>query len=183
MTMYEPRPIGGQVNPDPPLMSYAAGSPARTFPTQGNAQESQVRNRAFGERCSTPFAIYDRDTCWWRTSQLSLFEDLTPSSLILPASGSMRNGQLYERPTSARPKTVNGSTCWPTPRAAIGSHGVCWGRAENNNHRSQLEDFLGWMHVKEGGQRLVGYNVNPVWLDWLMGFPIGWTDLQPSETP
>jgi len=23
---------------------------------------------------------------------------------------------------------------------------------------------------------------NPVWVEWLMGFPANWTDLEPSET-
>lgn len=25
--------------------------------------------------------------------------------------------------------------------------------------------------------------LNPTWVEWLMGFPPGWTDLEPSETP
>ncbi len=25
--------------------------------------------------------------------------------------------------------------------------------------------------------------LNPPWIEWLMGFPIGWTDCEPSETP
>jgi len=25
--------------------------------------------------------------------------------------------------------------------------------------------------------------LNPTWVEWLMGFPIGWTDLEDSETP
>lgn len=25
--------------------------------------------------------------------------------------------------------------------------------------------------------------LNPEWVEWLMGFPMGWTDLKPSETP
>ena len=38
----------------------------------------------------------------------------------------------------------------------------------------------------EGGQSLdvsVGGRLNPTWVEWLMGFPIGWTDLKASETP
>jgi hypothetical protein len=30
---------------------------------------------------------------------------------------------------------------------------------------------------------LVGGSLNPAWVEWLMGFPIGWTDCEPSETP
>lgn len=29
----------------------------------------------------------------------------------------------------------------------------------------------------------VGGSLNPTWVEWLMGFPIGWTDLPPSGTP
>ena len=36
----------------------------------------------------------------------------------------------------------------------------------------------------ETGLRLqVGGQLNPTWVEWLMGFPIGWTDCEPSETP
>lgn len=30
---------------------------------------------------------------------------------------------------------------------------------------------------------VVGGQLNPSWVEWLMGFPIGWTDLNASETP
>ena len=50
-----------------------------------------------------------------------------------------------------------------TPRAADaqGSHG-------GNNHRSLRTDVAG--------------QLNPTWVEWLMGFPPGWTDLNASET-
>jgi hypothetical protein len=28
-----------------------------------------------------------------------------------------------------------------------------------------------------------GGRLNPMWVEWLMGFPIGWTVLEDSETP
>lgn len=28
-----------------------------------------------------------------------------------------------------------------------------------------------------------GGQLNPMWVEWLMGFPLGWTDLNASETP
>lgn len=30
---------------------------------------------------------------------------------------------------------------------------------------------------------VVGGLLNPMWVEWLMGFPLGWTDLNASETP
>lgn len=52
---------------------------------------------------------------------------------------------------------------WTTPCAADaqGSHG-------GNNHRSLRTDVAG--------------QLNPMWVEWLMGFPQEWTDLNVSET-
>ena len=38
------------------------------------------------------------------------------------------------------------------------------------------DEYLG-MTAGNGGR------LNPTWVEWLMGFPIGWTDLEASETP
>lgn len=37
----------------------------------------------------------------------------------------------------------------------------------------------------EGGpdlQTVIGGSLNPPWVEWLMGWPIGWTDLEPLAT-
>jgi len=57
----------------------------------------------------------------------------------------------------------------------MGSHGICWSRAEAGDHRWQLEDYLASQHLNNGGQRVPGLHVNPEWTDWLMGFPTKWT--------
>jgi hypothetical protein len=28
----------------------------------------------------------------------------------------------------------------------------------------------------------IGGTLNPMWVEWLMGWPLGWTDLKPLET-
>jgi hypothetical protein len=132
------------------------------------------------------FAQYDPGTSSWRTSQLS-FEIEMPSagcSVTWPDSGSMRNGQCFRRPSSAPPRLpVNGFTSWPTPRASMGSHGIAWVRAESGDHRSQLEDYLAFLWLREGRPRVSGLLPNPEWIAWLMGFPPGWASLLPTETP
>jgi hypothetical protein len=32
------------------------------------------------------------------------------------------------------------------------------------------------------GPSMIGGALNPTWVEWLMGFPLGWTDLGASET-
>lgn len=53
-----------------------------------------------------------------------------------------------------------------------------------------LHDSLcvGFQRIKRGGNHRslrtdVAGQLNPEWVEWLMGFPIGWTDLSASETP
>jgi hypothetical protein len=35
----------------------------------------------------------------------------------------------------------------------------------------------------EQAQQMVGGQLNPTWVEWLMGFPAGWTACDASETP
>ena len=59
---------------------------------------------------------------------------------------------------------------------------IAWARAEKGIHRSQLEDYLACQYINAGGRRQSGLNVNPTWLDWLMGFPDRWSDSESLET-
>lgn len=65
----------------------------------------------------------------------------------------------------------------------MGSHGVAWSRAESGDHRSQLEDYLAFLWLREGGSRVSGLKPNPEWIGWLMGFPTRWASLPPTGTP
>jgi hypothetical protein len=59
---------------------------------------------------------------------------------------------------------------WPTPTV---------NDSKNNGGPSQLRDR------EKKGKNLnakAGGSLNPEWVEWLMGFPKGWTDLKPSET-
>ena len=62
---------------------------------------------------------------------------------------------------------------WPTPRAA---------QAESRNHTvyarsldkpQNLENKIATVEPSA-----IGGKLNPTWVEWLMGFPIGWTDLE-----
>ena len=68
---------------------------------------------------------------------------------------------------------------WPTPtygKLAGGSGGF-----------NQIEELYLTGQVtleeKKAMQAGNGGRLNPTWVEWLMGFPTGWTDLEDSETP
>jgi len=56
---------------------------------------------------------------------------------------------------------------WPTPDCS-----------DRRSAKSKQQGLSNKVKAIEGGGQL-----NPTWVDWLMGFPSGWTDLNASETP
>lgn len=75
-------------------------------------------NDTSGPSFGTPFAHYDPDSSCLRMSQGTFLLDSIESSPTLPASGSMRTGRLYERPTLE--PAISGPACsssLPTPSA------------------------------------------------------------------
>ena len=62
---------------------------------------------------------------------------------------------------------------WPTPR----TKGMCGGTGswELLKKNTTIEEARA-MGAGNGGK------LNPTWVEWLMGWPLGWTDLKPLET-
>lgn len=90
---------------------------AKIFPSLVKELGWLVSDQDSGMNTLALLASYDRDTRSWRTSELYLFEDLTPSWDRLPKSGTMRNGKIYAPQMSARPTEESGSGLWRTPAA------------------------------------------------------------------
>ena len=64
---------------------------------------------------------------------------------------------------------------WPTPSANEDAAGTIHGKMQFMlTHAAKLSQPE---ETAQGGQ------LNPEWVEWLMGYPIGWTDLKASETP
>ena len=75
----------------------------------------------------------------------------------------------------------------PTPRAED---------AEScGNHPGKVDSLTGFVKqfptptssrrsgLQSHGQNVITGQLNPTWVEWLMGFPLRWTALEPSETP
>ena len=65
---------------------------------------------------------------------------------------------------------------WPTPTARLaGQRGAQAKRYSDPRRSNDLDDAV--------AARGITGQLNPTWVEWLMGFPLGWTDLEDSGTP
>jgi hypothetical protein len=166
------------------LMWFREVSLAKTSAQLAEVTDLTVNAVGSGRKWLGLFARFDRDTSSWKTAQCSLVEGLDEFSETWPEWASMRNGECWEREMSVLPMFEKGSGYWHTPTAndckPAGKKEIemvtKWEQGEwiPNTYirlRSQVA-------VRSG---IVG-PVNPDWSEWLMGWPIGWTDLKPLET-
>lgn len=112
------------------------------------------------------------------TGRSEKFKSKTASTLeaaiIWPtprANDAEKRGQIANDPRNGLPAAV----LWPTMTANTAkntSDGI------NFQKRAEKKYLDGVIAMSEGSGRL-----NPAWVEWLMGYPIGWTDLEDSATP
>ena len=133
-------------------------------------------------KSSELLAIFDPASSSLKMSQQSLLMDSNASWPTWPRSGMTVAGRVYALPNVvANIQEIDGGL-WPTPRAQMGKHGICWSRAENGEHRGQLEDYLAHLYVKAGGKRISGLLIHPSFCERLMRWPMGFTACMQSET-
>jgi hypothetical protein len=77
----------------------------------------------------------------------------------------------------ALPTSATESGFWPTPQAHDATKGYAKrvGRYGTKHGGRNLNDSAVSQAGVECGQ------LNPMWVEWLMGWPIGWTELNPLE--
>nr|DAL05350.1 MAG TPA: hypothetical protein [Caudoviricetes sp.] len=176
---------------------------AKTSHLQTEMQKEFLeRGQGFGRKCSESFARLDPDTCSWKTPQLSLVEGLDVYSETWPRSGSMQNGMCLVRTTSAPHIKETGYGYLPTPDASMATRGPS--KEWNPNSKSQkdrnLNTFVKFFPTPLASdykrsdcpsERIrkspclasrVGGKPNPTWVEWLMGWPLGWTDCEQLAT-
>ncbi len=121
---------------------------------------------------------------WVNQKQKHLSEQVA----YFEAQGGGTIRETFPTPTVADSKNVgfNGAhqfnlhkyvALYPTPQAT--SWGCSGARTKLRNLQEQgtiTEEERRGMSAGNGGK------LNPTWVEWLMGFPLGWTDLEGSET-
>lgn len=148
------------------LMLSQEASPAN-LTRLPESKRAQTITEISGLTQSGWFARYDRDSCLWRTSQISLFTNTPePFSGTWPRQGMILGGTAYEQATQAHRTGETGSGLWPTPRANKTTG------YSSDGFGPTLEQVIKQKENKKGA-------VNPDWEEWLMGWPVGWSSLEP----
>jgi len=140
-----------------------------------------ARALAMIEICGlTPFASFERcspNGVCLRMSQGWLLGDISgPSSAIWPIAGLLLSGECYRLPRLEHriSEIAFGSSDdnfrWATPTARDWRSGKASPKTHNRNSRPLSEQI---------GRQEDGGNLNADWVEWLMGWPIGASDLQP----
>ena len=74
-------------------------------------------------------------------------------------------------------KTYPENDTWPTPTAGLKKHSTKKEYWENRIQKGRQNDTQMAVYKSTGSGTL-----NPTWVEWLMGYPLEWTDLNHSET-
>lgn len=78
-----------------------------------------------------------------------------------------------EHPGMTDPRHLTGAVhLWPTPSANNQSGGGT-GLNGGSGARKKLEAMVG----REEGLKMSGGQLNPTWVEWLQGYPLGWTEV------
>lgn len=153
------------------LMSFLVAFHAKTSAQQGKELELMESAPASGQRWRGSFATYSQDLSSWKTAQHSLFADSEPSLETWPRSGSMRNGECYQRLELEPIIPGPASGLLPTPS----------GCQSGQNHVSgRLDEWGGSSNIWRGTE--IGKTSSPAFEEWVMGWPVQWTGLMPYET-
>ena len=151
-------------------MSYLEDFRAKTSQSQEMETDLMVKDQECGEKWQGLLAKFDQDTHSWRTVQCSLLEDLNESLQTLPQWGMTVDGELYLLPTLVQTidaKESGFTHVWGTPKAQDSRHAL------RDRGKGNLGEQVSGLH--NGGK------LNPTWTEWLMGWPLEWTDLKPLE--
>ena len=191
------------------LTLYLAAFHAKTFQSQEVELDLTENDQECGEKWQGLLARFDPDSHLWRTAQCSLLEDLNECLQTLPQWGMTVGGELYLLPTLVQNTNENesGLSLVPTPTSSTGgaNHNSpstlagkrytmnlagfaqkypsrnMWGTPKAQDSRHALRD-RGKGNLGEQVSGLHnGGKLNPTWTEWLMGWPLEWTDLKRLE--
>ena len=161
------------------------GFRVRTSRYVGGGKVSRGRSPDCGWRWRGSFAKYDPGSSSWRTRQLSLLGGSELYSETWPKWGLMRDGESSARTMPAHLTSGIGSGFWPTPTARD-YRSTCASPETHARNSRPLSETVGlWTSRRrnqtspDGTGGAAPVVLNPEFVETLLGWPIGHTDLEP----
>ena len=185
-----------------PSMLFLEGSPAKTSAQRVRVKDLPETARAYGLRCSELLERSGLDMCSRKTVRTCVPVALAPLSKALPAWGMTYAGACWELGTRVRPtKEIACGSMLATPTAKANqlapsmqkwpSCRAWWPTPQSSDcrDRGHMGTKVVQRRIANGRQVNLGMvasdisgKLNPDWVEWLMGWPIGWTDSEPLAT-
>ncbi len=134
-------------------------------------EQSQV----FGLRLGELLASCAPGSFALKMSQQSLFEEDQQLLKTLPSSGILQNGKLYQLEKEERRILETAGFALPTPTAHLAKENPSTPSAWNRKSSLSVEAAkLAEITLKDIGKKKL--TLNPLFVEWLMGYPPGWTE-------
>ena len=167
------------------LTLFRAGFHVKTSQQPEKAQGLTENDQGCGEKWRASFTKYDPDSCSWKTHQCSLLGDLELFSETWPRWGLMRNGECWEQQMLAHHINDTEFGSLPTPVATDGMS-PSMGTISCQNGRfvrtSKTSGTKFGARLSGAYKLMTGHLMPPSFSEWMMGWPLGWTDLKPLVT-
>lgn len=136
-----------------------------------------------GLKCSASYASQSRLGCWVKMCLESSAWNSTKSALTWKRKATKSNRCLFQLAPPTRRTSGCAAGYWPTLRAQEDNRSpAAYVRMQAKRGRKPTDISSLSVAVKLAESRENG-SLNPEWAEWLMGYPIGWTDCVDSATP
>lgn len=156
------------------LTLFAEDSPVSPSRVPANAKARKT-NAGFGPSSPVLFASLDPDGSWVKmcrdSCQLMLDGRSEPFCETWPRAGMMQRGKSFQQPALVLYTCGREFFSWvwiQTPRASGSIPSVMFGASGPFNRLPTIEEVA----------RELGGKPNPMWVEWIMGFPKDRTDLE-----
>lgn len=157
------------------LMSFLEAFRARTLAQMELVPALREGGQVYGQKWRELSVKFDLSSSAWKILQDSEEKVLPWSSVTLPQWGMTVNGFVYQHRTVLRPIPETACGLWPTVKSTIRSD--C--QSERLRNAPDLVSVIKMRPLPDGTMPPQDGLLNPEWVEWFMGWPIGWTELKP----